>query len=74
MIGSQMWHGHYAVDFFPKLKKLELINLDEQSVVPPFFFQSLPSIENLAVSYASLDEIFQCEGSGGEGRPAGPLT
>ncbi|GLT95531.1 hypothetical protein SLE2022_132090 [Rubroshorea leprosula] len=61
-------------DFFPKLKKLELNNLDEQSVVPPFFFRSLPTIENLAVSYASLDEIIQCEGSGGEGRPAGALT
>ncbi|GKV02419.1 hypothetical protein SLEP1_g14856 [Rubroshorea leprosula] len=76
-IGSlkEIWRGQYAGDYFPKLKKLKLVHVSEQSVVPPFFFQSLPcSLEKLVVSYASFHEIFQCEGSGGEGRPAGALT
>ncbi|GKV02429.1 hypothetical protein SLEP1_g14866 [Rubroshorea leprosula] len=76
-IGSlkEIWRGQYAGGYFPKLKKLELIHFSEQSVVSSFFFQSLPcSLEELVVSYASFNEIFQCEGSGGEGRPAGGLT
>ncbi|GKV02422.1 hypothetical protein SLEP1_g14859 [Rubroshorea leprosula] len=72
---KEIWRGQYAGDYFPKLKKLELIHFSEQSVVPPFFFQSLPcSLEKLVVSYASFHETFQCEGSGGEGRSAGALT
>ncbi|GKV30363.1 hypothetical protein SLEP1_g39179 [Rubroshorea leprosula] len=68
---KEIWHGQYPGVYFPKLKdiKLEFRKFQKCSALPPFFFQTLPSIEKLVVNEASFHEIFQCERLCSEGRP-----
>ncbi|GLU19544.1 hypothetical protein SLE2022_357900 [Rubroshorea leprosula] len=68
---KEIWHGQYPGVYFPKLKdiKLEFRKFQKCSALPPFFFQTLPSIEKMVVNEASFHEIFQCERLCSEGRP-----
>ncbi|GKU88241.1 hypothetical protein SLEP1_g2527 [Rubroshorea leprosula] len=62
--------GHHPEEYFGKLKVLHLLGFPKQSAfLLPFFFHSLPNLEELHVKDAFFDEILQCEEVTGEEKP-----
>ncbi|GLT95663.1 hypothetical protein SLE2022_133310 [Rubroshorea leprosula] len=68
---KEIWHGQHPEEYFGKLKVVELSCFPKISnFLPPFFFQSLPSLEKLVVRDTFFNEVFQCEEVGVEEKPS----
>ncbi|GKV44023.1 hypothetical protein SLEP1_g51254 [Rubroshorea leprosula] len=67
---KEIWYGQHPEEYFGKLKVVELSCFPKISnFLPPFFFQSLPSLEKLVVRDTFFNEVFQCEEAGVEEKP-----
>ncbi|XP_022719743.1 uncharacterized protein LOC111277594 [Durio zibethinus] len=74
-IMTEIWHGQLPTQHFCKLTYLSLQRIPNRLVtILNSFIQSLPNLETLKVEEAPLNEIFQCEGLGGEEEHPGALV
>ncbi|OMO62370.1 Ribosomal protein S7e [Corchorus capsularis] len=75
-IMNEIWRGQLRPDkFFCKLKVLELICFtDKLAMFPHCFIQSLPELQKLVISKASVSQVFHLEGYDGEKNHALAIT